>query len=135
MYPIDLTRIVLLGLALVLNPGTLSAGAGPSTDSPAYITVTVVVTEADTGKPINQAQLTLVFQTPKKKDNALSRSKTLAYSAKTNAEGRCKFLLVPEGTVKLLVTENRHQTFGKEFAVSKENSTLEVKLKPPQPLL
>ena len=128
-------KVAFLGSALALSAWAASAHATPSNDSPSYITVTVVVTEADTGKPVNQAHLTLVFETPKKKDNALSRSKTLAYSAKTNAEGLCKFLFVPEGTVKLMVTEDRHQAFGKEFAVSKDHATLEVKLKPPQPLL
>jgi len=135
MYRVGRFKVALLGLALALGARTAAAGAAAVSDSPSYITVTVVVTEADTGKPVNQAHLTLVFQTPKKKDNALSRSKTLSYSAKTNAEGMCKFMLVPEGTVKLLVTEGRHQAFGKEFTVSKDESTLDVKLKPPQPLL
>ena len=43
--------------------------------------------------------------------------------------------MIPEGTVLLIVTEEHHQTFGKQFDVSKQNSLLEVKLKPPQPVL
>ena len=135
MGNISRVKLVVLGLVFVFLQAVGVGRAIPSSDSPSYITITVVVTEADSGKPVNQAHLTLQFQTPKKKDNALSRGKTLAYSAKTNAQGRCKFLFVPEGAVKLLVTEDRHQAFGKEFEVSKENATLEVKLKPPQPLL
>jgi len=103
--------------------------------SPDLITVSVVVTDSETGKPVNQAHLTLLFQTGKDPNNALKRSKTISYSAKTDAQGRCRFVYIPEGPVKLLVTEERHQTFGQTFDVSKDHSTLEVKMKPPQPLL
>ena len=101
-------------------------------DSPARISVTVSVTDADTGKPINQAHITLQFREPGGK---LKRSKTLSYAAKTNAEGRYKFVDIPAGPVLLIVTEEHHQTFGKQFEVSKESPQLEVKLKPPQPVL
>jgi len=100
--------------------------------SPERINLTVAVTDAETGKPINQAHLTLQFREPGGK---LKRSKMLSYAAKTNAEGRYKFVEIPEGTVLLIVTEEHHQTFGKQFDVSKQNSLLEVKLKPPQPVL
>lgn len=119
--------------------GAITAAAfllllGPSlrASSPALISLTVSVTDADTGKPINQAHLTLQFREPGGK---LKRSKMLSYSAKTNAEGRYKFLNIPEGTVVLVVTEEHHQTFGKQFEVSKQNPLLEIKLKPPQPVL
>ena len=118
--------------------GAVTAGLlfflGPSlrANSPTLINVTVSVTDADTGKPINQAHLTLQFREPGGK---LKRSKMLSYSAKTNAEGRYKFVDIPEGTVVLVVTEEHHQTFGKQFEISKESPVLEVKLKPPQPVL
>lgn len=100
--------------------------------SPERINLTVAVSDAETGKPVNQAHITLQFREPGGK---LKRSKMLSYAAKTNAEGRYKFVEIPEGTVLLIVTEEHHQTFGKQFDVSKENSLLEVKLKPPQPVL
>jgi Carboxypeptidase regulatory-like domain len=100
--------------------------------SPELISVMVAVTDAETGKPISQAHITLQFREPRGK---LKRSKMLSYSAKTNAEGRYKFVDIPEGTVLLIVTDEHHQTFGKQFDVSKENPLLEVKLKPPQPML
>ena len=125
------------GRGLLLAAGLLAFVASTSlrANSPDLVTVSVVVTDSATGQPVNQAHLTLVFQTPKDPNNALKRSKTISYTAKTDAQGRCRFVYIPEGPVKLLVTEDRHQAFGQTFDVSKDHSTLEVKMKPPQPLL
>jgi uncharacterized protein (DUF58 family) len=96
--------------------------------------LTVVVTNAETGQPINQARLTLEFTEPG--DPAkLRRSKKLSYSAKTNTQGRYKFPSIPMGTIRLIVTAERRQTFSKEFELEKETQIIEVKLKKPQPLL
>jgi hypothetical protein len=116
-----------MGVLIFLAPsGCLLAGPV------GRLSLTVAVTYAETGKPINQARLTLQFREP---GSNLKRSKMLSYSAKTNAEGRYKFVDIPEGTVLLIVTDERHQSFGKEFDVNKGNPLLEVKLKPPQPQL
>jgi Carboxypeptidase regulatory-like domain len=123
------------GLTLAAGLLSLVAGSAVRANSPTLITVSVVVTDSQTGQPVNQAHLTLVFQTAKDPNNALKRSKTISYTAKTDAQGRCRFVYIPEGPVKLMVTEDRHQTFGQAFDVSKDHSTLEVKMKPPQPLL
>ncbi|HUI40741.1 MAG TPA: hypothetical protein VL523_02115 [Terriglobia bacterium] len=109
------------------------AATNLSAKSPDLITVTVVVSDAESGQPINQAQLTLVFKQPG--EGRMSRAKTLTFSAKTDSHGRGRFLDIPEGDVRLLVTHEHHQAFGKDFEVSKEASTLQVKLKPPQPVL
>jgi hypothetical protein len=94
----------------------------------------VVVTDAQTSQPINQARLTLEFTEPG--DPAkLKRSKKLSYSAKTNAQGHYRFPNLPKGTIRLIVTAERHQTFSEEFQLEKENQAIEVKLKKPQPLL
>jgi Carboxypeptidase regulatory-like domain len=93
--------------------------------------VIVLVKDAETDQPINQARLTLRFREPRR----FGRSKWLSFSAKTNAQGRYRFTLIPKGTVQLTVTAEHHQTFSKEFDVDKDNEALEVKLKPPQPLL
>ena len=114
-----------------VTPGVALAQAQPSW-APNLITITVLVTDAKTEKPVSQAHLTLIFR---KKESRASHTKTLSYSAKTDAAGRCRFVYIPEGTVQLLVTEERHQTFGREFDVTKDHSILEVKLKPPQPIL
>jgi Carboxypeptidase regulatory-like domain len=96
--------------------------------------VTVVVTDAQTGQPINQARLTLEFTEPGD-PSKLKRSKKLSYSAKTNAQGHYKFPSLPKGNIRLIVTAERHQTFSKEFELEKEDQVIEVKLKKPQPLL
>jgi hypothetical protein len=96
--------------------------------------LTVVVTDAQTGQPINQARLTLEFTEPGD-PSKLKRSKRLSYSAKTNAQGHYKFPSLPKGTTRLIVTAERHQTFSKEFKLEKEDQVIEVKLKKPQPLL
>jgi hypothetical protein len=108
------------------------AVAGQEAPAPNLITITVVVTDAKTEKPVNQAHLTLVFR---EKLGKAIRFKTLSYSAKTDAQGRGRFVYIPEGTVQLMVTNEGYQAFGREFEVSKDHATLEVKLKPPQPLL
>jgi hypothetical protein len=113
----------------------LAGGRALRADSPNLITVSVVVTDSQTGQPVNQAHLTLIFQTPKDPNNALKRSKMISYTSKTDAQGRCRFVNIPEGSVKLMVTEERHQAFGQAFDVNKDHSTLEVRIKPPQPLL
>lgn len=100
---------------------------------PEPITLTVVVTDAQTSKPISQARLTLTFVQPK--EGQLGRAHTLSFSAKTDTQGRYRFPYIPPGNVTLMVTDEHHQTFGKKFDVDKDHSTLEVKLKPPQPLL
>jgi hypothetical protein len=92
------------------------------------VSLIVVVKEAETGDPISQARLTLTFQQGK-----LHRS--ISYSAKTSAQGRYRFTNIPKGTVRLLVTAERHQSFGKEIEVEEDNQVIEVKLKKPQPLL
>ena len=119
--------------SLVLAAATFCATIGRAQEQqPNLITITVVVTDAKTEKPVNQAHLTLVFR--EKLGKAL-RFKTLSYSAKTDAQGRGRFVYVPEGTVQLMVTNEGYQAFGRDFEVSKDHATLEVKLKPPQSLL
>jgi hypothetical protein len=91
--------------------------------------VTVVVKEADSGDPISQARLTLTFRQPGK------LHRTVSYGAKTNPQGRYRFTSIPKGTVRLFVTADRHQSYGKEIELEEDNQVIEVKLKKPQPLL
>jgi len=98
-------------------------------DSSQETSLTIVVKEADTGDPISQARLTLTF----KQQGRLHRS--ISYSAKTNAQGRYRFTNIPKGTVRVLVTAERHQSLGKEIELEEDNQVIEVKLKKPQPLL
>ena len=91
--------------------------------------IRVVVKEATNDEPIYQAHLTLQFQEVRK----LKRDKWIAFSAKTDKQGNCTFKHVPKGPIRLLVTAERHQSFGKDFEIDKEDQVIEVKLRKPQP--
>jgi len=106
----------------------------PADETTERATVHVVVKDAETGQPISQAHLTLQFHESGKKFKP-KLPKHISYSAKTNAQGRCKFTDIPRDTIRLIVTAERHQTFGKEFELEKENQVIEVALKKPEPLL
>lgn len=125
-----LTCVIAIGLcaSAVFSPIPASAA------SPGYTNLTVLVTDADTGQPIGQARLTLQFREPGDKWK-LKRSKLISYSAKTNAQGRYRFTDIPEGSVRLIVTDEQHQTYGKDVAISKAHAIIDVKLKKPHPLL
>jgi hypothetical protein len=116
------------GLFSAVAPAPIWAQSVPRTS------VHVVVTDADTGKPINQARLTLRFREPGSAPK-LKLPKMISYSAKTNSQGRYKFTDIPKGTILLLVTADRHQSFGKEIELEDDNQIVQVKLKKPQPLL
>jgi hypothetical protein len=103
-------------------------------DSSDRADVTVVVKEADTEQPLQNARLTLQFQ-EEGGLKRLGRAKKISFSAKTNPQGRYKFTRIPKGTVRLLVTADHHQAFGKEFELEKDEEVIEVKLRKPQPLL
>lgn len=120
--------------ALDWNGANLAFGTLTQSQEEERINLTVVVTDAETGQPINQARLTLEFTEPGD-PSKLKRPKKLSYSAKTNQQGHYKFPSLPRGTIRLIVTAERHQSFSKEFELEKENQVIEVKLKKPQPLL
>lgn len=123
-------RVAVLGLLAMAGAAT---ALGQQPPPQPLITLGVLVTDAQSGQPISQARLTLTFRQPKQ--GRLDHAKTLSYSAKTDAQGRYRFPYIPTGTVILMVTDEHHQTFGKQFDVDKDHALLEVKLKPPQPLL
>jgi hypothetical protein len=113
----------------------IAAWPGPAQAAPPERTdFTVVVKEADSGEPIFQARLTLQFNESGSAVK-LRRGKNITYNAKTNAQGRYKFTGVPKGTIRLLVTADRHQSYGEELELTEDNQVIEVKLRKPQPLL
>jgi hypothetical protein len=118
------TCVLAGGLALLL-----SGVCKPQEKQPIpELSVNVVVKEADTGEAISQARLTLTFKSGK-------LHRTISYGAKTNAQGRYRFTNIPEGTIRLFVTAERHQSYGKEIELEEDNQVIEVKLKKPQPQL
>lgn len=123
-------------LASVCAASLVVAGIGrpASAEEVARTTINVLVKDWDSGQPIHQAHLTLQFREPGSKKK-LKRPIFHSYSAKTNPQGRYRFTNIPKGTVRLIVTADHHQSYGKEFEVEEDNPVLEVKLKKPQPLL
>jgi hypothetical protein len=121
-----------LAFAAIFLIGFVPAAAGA--ESGQRTSVIVVVKEADTGNPINQAHLTLQFREPGD-PSKLKVPKKISYSAKTNSQGRCKFTDIPKGTIHVIVTAERRQSFGDDFELEQENQVVEVKLRKPQLLL
>ena len=112
----------LLAMAL---PCTLFADAQMTT-------VHVQVNDAQSGKPIYQARLTLRFR---EQGGFMRRSRIISYTSKTDKNGKGLFPVVPMGTVTLMVTAPDHNTFGKEFQITRQNQLIEVTLQKPHPVL
>ena len=123
-----------LGLTCALGVSLAGSHGAARAASAEWTRVNVLVKDAETDQPIYQARLTLQFREPGSVAK-LKRSKLISFSAKTDAQGRYRFIRIPKGTVRLIVTSEHHQTFSKEFEVERDNQVLEVKLKKPQPLL
>jgi len=111
--------------------GVMRIPAQAQTQTVERTNITIAVKEADTGQPISNAHLTLRFLEPRK----FRRGRPIAYSAKTNPQGRYKFQDIPKGMIHLTVTAEHRQSFGKEIEITENNQVIEVKLKKPQPLL
>ena len=124
-------RRLTLGLGFSLCLAWVASEAPAWAADGEYTGVTVSVKDAASDQPLANAHLTLVFSEPRK----LKRDKKLSYSAKTNPQGRYKFVHIPKGTIRLIVTAERHQSFGQDFELEQDNQVIEVRLKKPQPLL
>ncbi|HEX5411934.1 MAG TPA: carboxypeptidase-like regulatory domain-containing protein [Terriglobia bacterium] len=95
-------------------------------------TVHVQVNDAKTGDPIFQAHLTLRYQV---QGGFMRRGKIVSYTAKTDKNGKSLFPVVPRGSITLMVTAPDHNTFGKEFEITKDDQLIEVKLQRPHEVL
>jgi hypothetical protein len=125
-------RCALLTLA-VLCCALWNLGAARAAD-PELVSVNVLVKDAQGEQPIAFARLTLQYHedgSPLK----LKRGKTISLSAKTNLQGRYKFVNIPKGTIRLMVIADRRQTYGQEIELEEDNQLIEVKLRKPQELL
>jgi hypothetical protein len=92
----------------------------------------VYVRDASTNQPIFQARLTLQFN---KHGGKLKKRGLVEYSAKTNPQGRYRFTGIPYGTIRLIVTAKKHQTYSQELELRNANQVISIKLKGPHPLL
>lgn len=92
-------------------------------------TLRVVVKEAADDSPIFQAHLTLQFKIHQK----YKLDKWISYSAKTDKKGQCIFHHITKGSIRLMVTADGHQSFGKTYDMQEDDPVIEVKLRKPQP--
>jgi hypothetical protein len=113
---------------LLAHPSTARAAEDERTN------VYVLVTDWDSGKPIYQARLTLIFKEVSSTMN-IKHSKPISLSAKTDLQGRYRFTDIPMNTVRLMVTAERHASYGKDIKIEKENQEILVRMKKPQPQL
>lgn len=119
-------------VALVVFAVWLGLALPMTADEPELTSVNVLVMDADTNEPVAFARLTLQYRDDRGK---LKRAKTISLAAKTNLQGRYKFVNVPKGTIRLMVIADRRQTFGQEIELENDGQLIEVKLRKPQPLL
>jgi hypothetical protein len=107
---------------------------GGRADEPELVAVNILVKDAGSDLPVSFARLTLQYQEEGSKIK-LKKSKTISLNAKTNLQGRYKFVNIPKGTIRLMVIADLRQTYGQEIEVEQDNQLIEVKLRKPQPLL
>ncbi|MBI4166118.1 MAG: carboxypeptidase regulatory-like domain-containing protein [Acidobacteria bacterium] len=120
-------------VVLVSSAAFWNATAARAED-PEIFSVNVLVKDAKSDEPIAFARLTLQYRQEGSKFK-LKRGKTVSLSAKTNLQGRYKFVNIPKGTIRLMVIADRRQTFGQEIELDEDNQLIEVKLRKPQELL
>lgn len=108
---------------LVLALASLPLATGKEKE---YTTLKVVVSDAENGKPIPRAALTLSFVRGKK---TMHLKKDFAqWDLKTDSNGTAQVSGVPSGQVRILVYAKGYQTFGQDFGVSGREQTITVKL-------
>ena len=113
------------GIVIVLSCGVFNSAQQQPVPE---LSLNIAVKDAETGEAISQASLTLTFKTGK-------LHRVVTYGAKSDAQGHYRYTNIPKGTVKLIVTATRHQSFGKEIELEQDDQSIEVKLKKPQPQL
>lgn len=121
-----------VGLATILAAVVALSIPGRLAAAEQMTTVHVQVNDAKTGDPIFQAHLTLRYRV---QGGFMRRSQIISYTAKTDKNGKSQFPVVPRGTITLMVTAPDHNTFGKEFDITKDNQLIEVKLQKPHEVL
>src|ERR1700739_4532750 len=112
----------LLSVATLLGALTLSA-ADPTT-------LTVHVTSAVSGKPIDRASVIVRFKSGIGVN--LKKIQT-SWETKTNQEGNVTLPSMPQGEIQIQIIASYYQTFGGSFTTDKPEQTIEIKLNPPQP--
>ncbi len=116
--------VILAAVVAICMPISLAAAR--------MTTVRVQVNDAKSGEPIFQAHLTLRYRV---QGGFMRHTKIVSYTAKTDKSGKSEFPVVPMGTITLMVTAPDHNTFGKEFEITKDEQLIKVKLQKPHEVL
>jgi hypothetical protein len=92
--------------------------------------LTVRVTSAVSGKPIDRASVIVRF----KEGLGVNLKKIqTSWETKTNQEGTVTLPTMPQGKIQIQIIATNYQTFGDLFVTDKPVQTIEIKLNPPQP--
>ena len=126
-------KVFARSFALILVIAAVALALPPKKRPPQDTTITVTVTDRETGQPIKNAQLTLRFKDSGK--GMFKRSKRRSWTGKTNSKGLYRFKFVHQGQLVLFVTAERYQAFGEEYEIYQDEASIEVTMKRPKPLL
>jgi hypothetical protein len=91
--------------------------------------IVVKVTD-ERGKPIDRANVRLVFKQGRRKLTLKKINRS--WELKTSQEGTAKLPGIPKGDILIQVTAKNHQSFGDTFTIEEDEKLVEVTLKPPQ---
>lgn len=111
--------------ALGLTETIIAAG-------PAMSKVTVHVTSAETGKPVDRANVVIHLEKGRSPMRFYKKMVT-NWETSTNQEGNVSLPEIPQGTIRVQVIAKNFQTFGDRMEVNQDVQTLDIKLNPPQP--
>jgi hypothetical protein len=113
----------------VLRLVLLLAMCLPSFADGDFTRIIVKVTD-ERGKPIDRANVRLVFKQGRRK---LTMKKIRrSWELKTSQEGTAKLPGIPKGDIMIQVTAKNHQSFGDTFTIEEDEKEVDVILKPPQ---
>lgn len=91
--------------------------------------LTVEVTSADTGKPIDRASVVVKFRHG---INVNLKKMITNWETRTNQDGRITLPPMPHGEIQVQVIAANYQTFGDIFQVTDKEQTIAIKLNRPQ---
>lgn len=91
--------------------------------------LTVEVTSADTGKPVDRASVIVRFRHGR---NINMRKIQTNWETKTNQQGRVTIPAIPNGEITIQVIASNFQTFGDVFELTTPDQTVAIKLNRPQ---
>ena len=89
-----------------------------------------VVVINDTGKPVERANVRVVFGG--RSIVKLGRNVRTSWEMRSTQEGIADIPEMPKGKILIQVTAKGYQTFGKTIEVTEDERTIEVTLNPPQ---